>query len=45
MATNLNLDDKLIETARQLGGHKTTEALQFRAALLLGSLVARLAHR
>jgi Arc/MetJ family transcription regulator len=23
MATNLDLDDKLIEAARQLGGHKT----------------------
>ena len=23
MATNLDLDDKLIETARRLGGHKT----------------------
>lgn len=33
MATNLDLDDKLIETARKLGGHKTrreavTRALQ-----------------
>ena len=33
MATNLELDDKLIETARKLGGHKTkrdavTRALQ-----------------
>jgi Arc/MetJ family transcription regulator len=33
VATNLDLDDKLIETARRLGGHKTkrdtvTRALQ-----------------
>jgi len=33
MATNLDLDDRLIETARKLGGHKTkreavTRALQ-----------------
>jgi hypothetical protein len=26
MATNLALDDKLIETARKLGGHKTKKA-------------------
>ena len=26
MATNLALDDKMIETARKLGGHKTKRA-------------------
>lgn len=26
MATNLAVDDKLIETARQLGGHRTKKA-------------------
>ena len=26
MATNLALDDKMIETARKLGGHKTKKA-------------------
>ncbi len=31
MATNLDLDDKLIEAARQLGGHKTKRAAVTRA--------------
>ena len=31
MATNLDLDDKLIETARKLGGHKTKREAVSRA--------------
>jgi len=36
MATNLELDDKLIETARKLGGHKTKrEAVELGLRTLL----------
>jgi len=31
MATNLDLDDKLIDAARRLGGHKTKRAAVTRA--------------
>ncbi len=50
MATNLAIDDSLIEDARRIGGHKTTIGIPhaFRRvphpSLPLGVMVRRIAH-